>query len=455
MKERIRRVVGAEKQHIGLYLQALVKWLALAAVTGGICGAVGAAFHIGIHTAEELRGAHPWLLWCLPLAGLLIVGFYKLTRTEGQGTNDVIDVVRLGKGLPLLLLPAIFVGTVLTHLCGGSAGREGAALQMGGTIGYHVGGVFRLDDRDMRTATMVGMAAFFTALFGTPLAATVFAMMVISIGVFYHAAFLPCLTASLVAYGVSGLMGVAPTRFTVAAPGLDAMTLLKVAVLAALCALVSILFCQTIHFAERKMVKWVPNAWLRAVAGGLAVIALTLLVGNRDYSGAGMDIVTRAVEEGQAHPAAFLLKILFTAVTLSAGFKGGEVVPSFFVGATFGCVAGPLLGLPAGFAAALGLVAVFCGAVNCPVASILLSVELFGDGGLLYFAVACGVSYLLSGYSGLYSSQTILYSKLKAQYINVHTNAHHAGALPEEGQAGSPPNGEEASEDAQQFRASE
>src|SRR5699024_8299451 len=120
------------------------------------------------------------------------------------------------------------------------------------------------------------------------------------------------------------------------------------------------------------------------------------------------------------------------------GFKGGEVVPSFFVGATFGCVAGPLLGLPAGFAAALGLVAVFCGAVNCPVASILLSVELFGDGGLLYFAVACGVSYLLSGYSGLYSSQTILYSKLKAQYINVHTNAHHAGALPEEGKTGSP-----------------
>ena len=207
MRERVVRAIGAEKKHIGLYLQALVKWLLLAAVTGGICGAVGAAFHIGIHEAELLRGRFPWLLWCLPLAGIAIVAFYKLTRTEGQGTNNVIDVVRLGKGLPVLLLPAIFVGTVLTHLCGGSAGREGAALQMGGTIGYHVGGLFRLDDRDMRTATMVGMAAFFTALFGTPLAATVFAMMVISIGVFYHAAFLPCLTASLVAYGVSQLMG--------------------------------------------------------------------------------------------------------------------------------------------------------------------------------------------------------------------------------------------------------
>lgn len=432
MKERVVRAIGAEKKHIGLYLQALMKWLVLALITGGICGAVGAAFHIGIHEAEVLRNSFPWLLWCLPLAGLVIVAFYKVTRTEGQGTNNVIDVVHLGKGLPVLLLPAIFIGTVLTHLCGGSAGREGAALQMGGTIGYHVGGLFRLDDRDMRTATMVGMAAFFTALFGTPLAATVFAMMVISIGVFYHAAFLPCLTASLVAYGVSRLMGVEPTRFSVSAPELAVVTLLKVAVLGALCALVSILFCQTIHFAEKQMARRIPNAWLRVVVGGLAVIALTLLSGTRDYNGAGMDIVTRAVEQGQAAPFAFLLKLIFTAVTLSAGFKGGEVVPSFFVGATFGCVVGPLLGLPAGFAAALGLIAVFCGAVNCPLASIFLSVELFGDGGLLYFAVACGISYLLSGYSGLYSSQTILYSKLKAQYINVHTNAHHAGDLPEE-----------------------
>ncbi len=140
-----------------------------------------------------------------------------------------------------------------------------------------------------------------------------------------------------------------------------------------------------------------------------------------------MDLITAAVEQGTARPEAFLLKILFTAVTLSAGFKGGEVVPSFFVGATFGCVAGPLLGIPAGFAAALGLAAVFCGATNCPLASIFLSVELFGDGGLLYFALVCGISYMLSGYNGLYSSQTIVYSKLKAQYINVRTNAYHAG----------------------------
>ena len=430
-KNRLQEAVDWIK-HTGLYIQALGKWMALAIVVGTACGALGSAFHIGVENATKLRSENPWLLWCLPLAGLLIVGFYRLTHTEGQGTNDIIDAVHLGKGLSLNLLPAVFFGTVLTHLCGGSAGREGAALQMGGTIGHKVGALFRLDDRDLRTATMAGMAAFFAALFGTPLTATVFAMVVISIGVMYHAAFIPCFTASLTAYGVSRLMGVKPTAFSVAAPPLEAWMLVRVAVLAALCALVSILFCQGIHFAERQMARRIPNAWIRAAAGGLAVIALTLLVGSTDYNGAGMDVITRAVEEGTAHPTAFLLKILFTAVTLAAGFKGGEVVPSFFVGATFGCVAGPLLGIPAGFGAALRLVAVFCGAVNCPTASIFLSVELFGAGGLLYFALACGISYMLSGYSGLYSSQTILYSKLKAEYINVHTNAHHAGEPHEE-----------------------
>lgn len=423
MTERLR-AMGA---HVGLYITALTKWLALAVFVGAVCGVIGAVFHTSVHEATLLRERFPWLLLCLPAAGLAIVGFYKLTHTEGQGTNNIIDEVHLGRGLSIWLLPAIFVGTVLTHLCGGSAGREGAALQMGGTIGYHAGRVFRLDDQDLRVATMAGMAAFFSALFGTPLAATMFAIMVISVGVLYHAAFIPCLTAALTAYGVSCWMGVEPTRFTVSMPELELWTLVRVAVLAGLCALVSVLLCTAVHTAEHQMKKRLPNPWIRAVVGGVAVIALTFLCGVTDYNGAGMEIINNAVERGIARPEAFLLKILFTAVTLGAGFKGGEVVPSFFVGATFGCVAGPLLGLPAEFAAAIGLVSVFCGATNCPTASVFLSVELMGDGGLLYFALACGVSYILSGYHGLYSSQRILYSKLKARYINVHTNAHHAG----------------------------
>ena len=410
----------------GLYVRTFIKWTAAAAVIGAACGLVGTLFHFGVHEVTAFRGMHPWVLYLLPLAGLVIVGFYKLTGTDGLGTDDIIDAVHQGKLLPILLLPAIFFGTILTHLCGGSAGREGAALQMGGTIGQYLGRHFQLDDRDLRVATLAGMAAFFSALFGTPLAATVFAIMVISIGVIYHVALYPSLLAALVAYGVSIYLGVEPTRFAVSVPEQTVGVFVRVALLGVLCALVSILFCQVMHGAGHLM-KRIRNPWLRVVCGGAAIIVLTLIFGT-DYNGAGMEIVTAAVEQGTvAVPWAFLLKLIFTAITLAAGFKGGEVVPSFFVGATFGCTAAPLLGLPAGFGAAVGLAAVFCGVTNCPLASTLLAVELFGAEGLLYFALACCLSYMLSGYQGLYSSQTILYSKLKAQFINVHTNAHHAG----------------------------
>ena len=403
-----------------LYGWTFAKWTMAASAIGVVCGLIGTMFHFGVHEVTAFRGTHPWVLYLLPLAGFVIVSFYKLTETDGLGTDDIIDAVHEGKRLPILLLPAIFFGTVLTHLCGGSAGREGAALQMGGTIGQCMGRTFRLDDRDLRVATLAGMAAFFSALFGTPLAATVFAIMVISIGVLYHVALYPSLLAALVAYGVSVRLGVEPTRFTVAVPDQSVGMFVRVAALGVLCALVSILFVRGMHWVEHMAVRFLKNSYLRAAAGGFAIIGLTLLLG-RDYNGAGMDVIARAVEQGEAAPWAWFLKILFTALTIGCGFKGGEVVPSFFVGATFGCVAGQALGLPGGFGAAIGLVAVFCGAVNCPIASVLLSLELFGGtDGVLYFAFACAISYLLSGYCGLYSSQTILYSKLRAEFINVH-----------------------------------
>ncbi len=423
--ERARKA----SRRVMLYLGTLAKWAVISGVIGSLCGLIGTAFHIGVDEGTQLRQELPWLLWCLPVAGVAIVALYRVCGTERLGTNDIIDAVHQGKKLPVLLLPAIFIATVLTHLCGGSAGREGAALQMGGTVGQTVGRGLRLDERDLRVATLAGMAAFFSALFGTPVAATVFALMVISVGVLYHVALVPSLVAAVVAYGVSVQLGVEPTHFHLATPVVGPVLLLRVAALGALCAVVSILFCRVIHGMERGMAQ-VKNAYVRVILGGGIIIALTYLTGSGDYNGAGMDVITAAVEQGQVRPEAFLWKLLFTAVTLAAGFKGGEVVPSFFVGATFGCAVGPLIGLPAGFSAALGLTAVFCGVTNCPVASTLLSVELFGSEGLLCFALVCGVSYVLSGYSGLYSSQTILYSKLKAFYINVRTNAHHAGDDP-------------------------
>lgn len=414
--ERLKERVA----HIGQYAVTLLKWMVLGGVIGLVGGIIGSLFHIGVDTATQVRLAHSWVLYLMPVGGLAIVGLYRITKTEGKGTNDVIASVHFGEQVPGLLVPVIFVSTVITHLCGGSAGREGAALQIGGGIGYQAGRLLRLGEKDLPLATLCGMSGVFAALFGTPLTATVFALEVISVGVLYYAGLVPCLTAALTGYLVSVLMGVPPTRFTVTVPGLEVRTMLLVMVLALLCAVVSILFCRGLHGVEHLLKRTLKNPYLRVAVGAAVLIGLTLLT-NGDYNGAGMEVIGRAIA-GQADPWAWVWKLLFTAITIGCGFKGGEVVPSFFVGAAFGCVAAGWLGLPAGFGAAMGLVSVFCGAVNCPLASIILSVELFGSGDLLYFAMACSISYLISGYCGLYSSQTILYSKLRAEFINVRTH---------------------------------
>ena len=402
------------------FLRAFVKWLVIAAVTGAVGGLIGSAFYLSVAGANDLRESFPLLLWFLPAAGIVIAFIYRYTHMERAGTNAVIDSIHLGERIPLALVPVIFASTVLTHLCGGSAGREGAALQIGGGIGWSMGRVFRLDDKDMRLATLCGMRALFSALFGTPLTATIFALEVISVGVVYYSGLVPCLTAALTAFGVTRLFDIAPTQFAIEAPALSADLLWRVAVLGIACALLSIVFCVVMHKSEHFIAKTIKNPYLRAAAGGFAIIALTYICGTTDYNGAGTAVIARAITEGEAKPAAFALKLLFTAVTLGCGFRGGEMVPTFFIGATLGCVLGPLLGIPAGFAAAIGLVALFCGAVNCPVASVILAVELFGSGGIVYFAVACAISYMLSGYTGLYSSQKIMYSKLRAEFIDIH-----------------------------------
>ena len=404
--------------HYSLYVTALLKWLAVGALVGGVGGFVGALFHLGVDCATNVRLAHPWILYLLPLGGVVIALLYRLCRLEGAGTNAVIESVHFGKKIPTLLVPLIFVSTVITHLCGGSAGREGAALQIGGGIGYRVGRLLKLDDKDMRLVTLCGMSAVFAALFGTPLTATIFALEVISVGILHYSGLIPCLVASVTAYGVSLLFGIAPMRYSVALAPLEFGLLLRVCVLAVVCALVSIVFCVAMHKTEQFAAKTVKNIYLRAFLGGVIVIVLTLIVGDESYNGIGTDIIASALGEGKAPAWGFLWKIAFTAVTIGFGFKGGEIVPTMFIGAVLGCTVGPLLGIPAQFASAIALVAVFCGAVNCPIASIILSVELFGSGELLYFALACGISYMLSGYFGLYSSQKIMYSKTRAEFIN-------------------------------------
>lgn len=402
------------------YFGIFLKWLALSVVTGGLCGLVGTAFHVLLEQVAHLFAQLPYLLWFLPLGGLGIVVLYRGARlNENFGTNQVIDSVRKDGKVPLRLAPLIFISSALTHLLGGSAGREGAALQLGGSLGSGVGRLFRLHTGDLHIMTLCGMSAVFAAVFGTPLAAAVISIEMICVGWMYYSAIFPCMVASVAGYGVSLLLGVEPLRFALPQiPALSAASMAQALGLTVLFAGVSILFCLGMHAGHGLLAKYIKNPYLRVAVGGLAVVLLTLLSGTRAYNGAGMAGLSAAIA-GQAVPWAFLLKLLFTAITLGAGYKGGEIVPAFFVGATFGCVAAGLLGFPAGFGAALGMIAVFCGATNCPITALLLAAELFSGQGMLYFGIAVAGSFMLSGYFSLYRAQKFAFSKLTDQPVDI------------------------------------
>ena len=415
MLERLNRYLeGSEK---GVYVFLI--WSFIGAVIGAVVGVVGIIFHILLEEVTAFRMSHPWILFLLPLGGLVIAGLYHLLRMQNdRGTNLILIAVRVNEKVSLRLTPLIFISTIITHLLGGSAGREGAALQIGGSIGSFIGRKIKLDEKDERIITMCGMSAGFAALFGTPVAAVVFSMEVITVGIMHYSAIVPSIIAAITATGISMTCGVTPTSFTLeSVPSLSPSGVGSVILLGMFCAGVSVLFCLAMETAGKYYKQIFKNGYIRIFVGGCIVVAITLLLGTRDYNGAGMDVIARAIA-GEAEYPAFLWKILLTALTLGAGYKGGEIVPSFFVGATFGCVIGPWIGLPASFAAGTGMAALFCGVTNCPIASVILCVELFGAEGIAYYTLACAVSYMLSGYYGLYSEQKIMYSKMQPEFIN-------------------------------------
>lgn len=408
--------------HSILYGRSFLRSILMGVICGLVCSLVGCAFLAVTDRAYAWSNEFPWTIFLLPLAGLLIVFLYHRAGVyEDKGTNLVLESVRTSKQVPLRSGILIFLSTAITHLCGGSSGREGACLQIGASVGQAIGRLFHFDEQDLHLITMCGMSGLFTALLGTPITAAVFSMEVISVGVLYHSAFIPCLVTAMIVYAVRNLLG-----FPLETARLDQMpdfslpSMAQILLLGVACSLVAILFCYLLHHTGQLLKKWISNAYLRIIAGSLAMIALTLLVGTRDYNGPGLGVAFRALEE-PARPEAFLLKMIFTAITLGCGFKGGEIVPSLFVGATFGSVAGTLLGLPSAFSASLGMIGLFCGVVNCPISSLLLSIELFGSQGIIFYALMCGTCYVLSGYYGLYSSQTILYSKTRPSFINRKT----------------------------------
>ncbi len=400
-----------------------LKWIIFAIIVGVIVGLCGTAFYFSLSLVTVLRTQNIWLIFLLPLGGVGIVAMYHLLHDEKDtGTNLVISAIHSDEELPLRMAPLIFLSTLITHLFGGSAGREGAALQMGGSIGNALGKLFRFDDKDKHVMIMCGMSAAFSALFGTPMAAAILPMEMVSVGVMYYIALVPCVISSLVAHGIAYSFGVSNELFIIRSiPKFGIASSIEISILAILCALVSILFCVLLHKSEDLYKRFFANPYIRAIAGGCIIIVLTLLVGNQDYNGTGINIISHCIN-GTVRPEAFLLKMIFTALTLGAGYKGGEIVPSFFTGAAFGCLFGNLLAFSPTLCTAVGMTAVFCGVTNCPITSLLISFELFGYDGMPYFLLATALSYMLSGYFGLYRSQKIVYSKYKTNYINKATH---------------------------------
>ena len=401
-----------------LYLKAFCFWLVLGVLVGVPCGLIGTAFSYCLNLVTGTRQANGWLIFLLPLGGLATVLIYKLCRVQSVGTNQVFEAVRSEKKVPVLLAPAVFLSTAITHLFGGSAGREGAALQIGSSVATLISKIFHLKENSRHILTICGMGALFSALFGTPLGACFFALEVVTVGQFCSAAVFPALVSSLTAYGISLTFGVKGESFSLPQmAAFDLNILWRVALIGVIGALVSVIFCKTMHLSTKIFKRFFNNEYLRICVGAAIIIVLTLLVGNGDYNGGGMDVIERIFHEGTVKPFAFALKIIFTAITIGCGFKGGEIVPTFFIGATMGGTLAALVGLSPGLGAAVGMAALFCGVTNSPVATILLCIELFGGNSIIYVACAALISFFLSGYESLYTGQKILFSKLNEEEL--------------------------------------
>lgn len=420
--------------HLASVLQ-LLKWSALIIPPAMLAGSASALFLWSLEHVTQLRWDHGWLLFLLPLGGLGVgLLYHHFGRTAEQGNNLIMDEIHEpGGGVPARMAPLVLVGTLVTHLCGGSAGREGTAVQMGGAISSWFGRVFRIQPANMRVLLMSGVAAGFGSVFGTPLTGAIFAMEVLTIGRIQYEALIPVLIASVVgdltcsAWGIKH--AVYHIQFSSAdAAGsllhLDLLLLGKVVIVGCLFGLASTFFAELVHVLQLPFKKYIKYAPLRPVVGGLLIIGGVYALGTRDYLGIGVShpdpgavTILSAFQPDGAHGWSWLAKIIFTCVTLACGFKGGEVTPLFFIGATLGNALAWIFHAPVDLFAGLGFIAVFAGATNTPLACTVMGIELFGAQNTVYFATACFIAYFFSGHSGIYLSQRLGVPKRHANEI--------------------------------------
>jgi H+/Cl- antiporter ClcA len=414
------------------YLSLLIhlcKWTLITVPVAIAVGSVVALFLWMLDWVTQYRFAHEWLLFLLPLAGVLIWALYKWSgKNAAAGNNLILDEIHEpGGGVPVRMAPLVLVTTVLTHLFGGSAGREGTAVQIGGSLAGLIGKWLKLTREEITMILMCGVAAGFGAVFGTPAAGAVFALEVVYIGSMHYKALLPCLMAAVLANIVCGWWGIHHTAYPNLAKSLrthahlasfDVWLILKVMIAGALFGLAGLLFSEFTHTVKYISNRWIKLPWLIPIVGGMLIILLTFILGTKDYLGLGVTnpdpkavTILNCFRTDGATYWSWLWKLIFTGITLGMGFKGGEVTPLFFIGAALGNTIGQLSGAPVDLMAGLGFIAVFAGATNTPIACTLMGIELFGGEYVLYYAIVCFTAYYFSGHTGIYSGQRVFINK--------------------------------------------
>ncbi|WP_339290526.1 voltage-gated chloride channel family protein [Paenibacillus sp. FSL W8-0187] len=405
---------GTEKWPYALLSGYFIKWIVLGSVVGLMTGSASAFFLYSLDYVTSLRMENPWLLFFLPLGGAVVsLLYYKFGKSSTKGNNLILEQIHGGtESVPLRMAPLVLIGTLITHLFGGSAGREGTAVQMGGSLSEWFGKLIRVTPADRKILLICGISGGFGSIFGTPLAGTLFGLEVLAIGLISHQALLPAFVASLVGNLIAtSLWGVSHLHYPIGEiPALSFLVILKVIFASILFGLTSRLFNELTHSLKRWYSYFFRNPMIKSAVGGIIIIGLVYLLGTRDYLGLGLPLIEASFTD-EVSPLAFLGKIIFTSLTLGAGFQGGEVTPLFAIGATLGNALSEWIGLYAPFLAALGFIAVFCGATNTPIACFIMGIELFGSDGAVYMFMACVISYLFSGHSGIYTSQQIGISK--------------------------------------------